>query len=55
MATPDDLNRLGVSKKKDFPYFRRVWTSVVAALMAASFIPLILIGGGGYIIMPHRP
>ena len=36
------------TKEKDYPYFRGVWNKVVAALMAASFIPLILIGGGMY-------
>jgi two-component system NtrC family sensor kinase len=36
------------TKEKDYPYFRGVWNRVVAALMAASFIPLILIGGGMY-------
>ena len=36
------------TKEKDYPYFRGVWNKVVAALMAASFIPLILNGGGMY-------
>jgi two-component system NtrC family sensor kinase len=40
--------RFPQSQEKDFPYFRPVWNRVVAALMAASFIPLILIGGGMY-------
>jgi len=36
------------SQKKDYPYFRRVWINIVVALLAVSFIPLILIGGGMY-------
>jgi two-component system NtrC family sensor kinase len=36
------------SHKKDFPYFRPLWNSIVLSLLAASFIPLILIGGGMY-------
>lgn len=32
----------------DFPYFRRVWARVVLTLLAASFIPLLVIGGGLY-------
>ena len=32
----------------DFPYFRRIWKNVVVALLATSFIPLIVIGGGMY-------
>ena len=36
------------TKEKDYPYFRGVWNKVVVALTAASFIPLILIGGGMY-------
>ncbi len=38
----------GKTKEKDYPYFRGVWNRVVVALTAASFIPLILIGGGMY-------
>jgi two-component system NtrC family sensor kinase len=30
----------------DFPYFRRLWNTIVSALIGAAFIPLILIGGG---------
>ena len=33
---------------QDYPYFRRVWASVVLSLLLAAFIPLILIGGGMY-------
>ncbi len=36
------------TKEKDYPYFRGVWNRVVVALTAASFIPLVLIGGGMY-------
>lgn len=35
-------------KEGDFPYFRRLWKSVVVALLAASFIPMLVIGGGMY-------
>ncbi len=41
-------DRFTKTKEKDFPYFRHVWNRVVLALMAAAFIPLILIGGGMY-------
>ncbi|MBN1104507.1 MAG: sensor histidine kinase [Deltaproteobacteria bacterium] len=33
---------------KDFPYFRRLWKGVVVALLAVSFIPMLVIGGGMY-------
>ena len=36
------------SRQTDFPYFRRIWKNVVVALLATSFIPLIIIGGGMY-------
>jgi len=36
------------SQQADFPYFRRIWKNVVVALLATSFIPLIVIGGGMY-------
>jgi len=36
------------SQQTDFPYFRRIWKNVVVALLATSFIPLIVIGGGMY-------
>lgn len=48
MAATDAFNGTGPSQQKDFPYFRPVWNNVVAALLAASFLPLILIGGGMY-------
>lgn len=35
-------------QEKDFPYFRRLFNSIVVALLAASFIPLLVIGGGMY-------
>jgi two-component system NtrC family sensor kinase len=36
------------TQESDFPYFRRLFNSIVVALLAASFIPLIVIGGGMY-------
>ena len=36
------------SQESDFPYFRRLFNSIVVALLAASFLPLIVIGGGMY-------
>lgn len=30
----------------DFPYFRRLWNTIVAALIGAALLPLLLIGGG---------
>jgi two-component system NtrC family sensor kinase len=44
----DSADRFTKTQEKDFPYFRHVWKRVVLALMAASFIPLVLIGGGMY-------
>jgi two-component system NtrC family sensor kinase len=35
----------------DFPYFRRTWNTVVVALLAAAFVPLMIIGGGMYFYM----
>jgi two-component system NtrC family sensor kinase len=35
----------------DFPYFRRKWNTVVVALLAAAFVPLMIIGGGMYFYM----
>lgn len=34
--------------KKDFPYFRRLWNTMVVSLLAASLFPLAFIGGGMY-------
>ncbi len=36
------------SQDSDFPYFRRLFNSIVVALLAAAFIPLLVIGGGMY-------
>lgn len=33
------------TQAKDYPYFRRVWNTVVVTLLAATFIPLLVIGG----------
>ncbi|RJQ56268.1 MAG: sensor histidine kinase [Desulfobacteraceae bacterium] len=38
----------GSSQAKDFPYFRRIWKTVITALLAVSLVPLIVIGGGMY-------
>lgn len=42
----------GISKKStrsgDFPYFRSLWNTVVASLLAAAFVPLLLLGGAVY-------
>lgn len=35
-------------KPGDFPYFRPLWRKIVWALLAASFIPMVFIGGGMY-------
>jgi two-component system, NtrC family, sensor kinase len=32
----------------DFPYFRRLWNTIVLSLIGAAFIPLIVIGAGMY-------
>jgi len=36
------------TQERDYPYFRRLWNSVVVALLAAAFLPLFIIGGGMY-------
>ena len=36
------------STQRDFPYFRRLWRTIITALFVAAFLPLILIGGGMY-------
>lgn len=41
----------GQVQENDFPYFRRLWKSIVVALLAASLIPMIVIGGGMYYYM----
>ena len=38
-----------INLKADFPFFRRTWNRVVSALLAVSFLPLILIGGVMYV------
>jgi len=48
MAKTDSTMHLRETQDRDYPYFRRLWNSVVVALLAASFIPLIVIGGGMY-------
>jgi two-component system NtrC family sensor kinase len=48
MATTDSTMHLRETQDGDYPYFRRLWNSVVVALLAAAFIPLIVIGGGMY-------
>ena len=42
------LNTADQGRSGDFPYFRRTWNAVVVTLLAAAFIPLIIIGGGIY-------
>jgi len=48
MAGTESGMHLGETQEGDYPYFRRLWNSVVVALLAASFIPLLVIGGGMY-------
>jgi hypothetical protein len=48
MAEKESTMRLRETHDGDYPYFRRLWNSVVVALLAASFIPLLVIGGGMY-------
>jgi len=45
---PEKSTVLGQSREKDFPYFRRLWNGIVVALLGASFIPMLVIGGGMY-------
>jgi len=42
------INKPAQDRTGDFPYFRRTWNTVVATLLAAAFVPLIIIGGGMY-------
>ena len=44
----DASDTLDTITGKDFPYFRGVWNRVIVALLAASFLPLLVIGGGMY-------
>ena len=39
----------GSPKGGDFPYFRSLWNLVVASLLAAAFIPLLVLGGVVYV------
>ena len=43
----------GISKKTsrsgDFPYFRSLWNTVVVCLLAAAFLPLLVLGGVVYV------
>ncbi|MFO7462207.1 MAG: ATP-binding protein [Desulfatiglandales bacterium] len=48
MAENKSTMHLRETQDGDYPYFRRLWNSVVVALLAASFIPLLVIGGGMY-------
>ncbi|MBN2033744.1 MAG: hypothetical protein JW836_10740 [Deltaproteobacteria bacterium] len=48
MAEINSTVPLRETQDRDYPYFRRLWNSVVVALIAASFIPLLVIGGGMY-------
>jgi two-component system NtrC family sensor kinase len=48
MATTDSTMHLRETQERDYPYFRRLWNSVVVALLAAAFLPLFIIGGGMY-------
>jgi two-component system, NtrC family, sensor kinase len=48
MAGKESTMHLRETQDRDYPYFRRLWNSVVVALLGASFIPLLLIGGGIY-------
>ena len=45
---PDFKKTDNQTRERDFPYFRRLWNSIVVALLATSFIPLFVIGGGMY-------
>jgi len=38
----------GQAPERDFPYFRRLWNTIVTALLVAALVPLLLIGGGMY-------
>jgi len=44
----DASDTLDTITGKDFPYFRGVWNRVIVALLAAAFLPLLLIGGCMY-------
>jgi len=40
-----------ISATRDFPYYRKVWKKVVVILIAAAFLPLVIIGGGMYVYL----
>ena len=40
--------RFRQTREKDFPYFRRLWNTIVMSLLMASLLPLMFIGGGMY-------
>ena len=46
-------NRLTSSIRRDFPYYRRLWTRVVVILTASAFLPLAVLGGGLYAYLSH--
>lgn len=48
MAKTDSTRHFRETQDRDYPYFRRLWNSVVVALLAAAFIPLVVLGGGMY-------
>jgi two-component system, NtrC family, sensor kinase len=52
MAGKESTMHLRETQDGDYPYFRRLWNSVVVALLAASFIPL-LVDRRGH-VLPHR-
>jgi len=37
-----------VNGRHDYPYFRAVWNRIVITMLAAAFLPVLLIGGGLY-------
>jgi hypothetical protein len=39
----------GASPRGDFPYFRSLWNLVVVLLLAAAFLPLLLLGSVIYV------
>lgn len=39
----------GPGRRGDYPYFRTLWSAVVVALLAAAFLPLLLLGGVIYV------
>jgi two-component system NtrC family sensor kinase len=47
MSANSLANRPG--RRGDYPYFRTLWSAVVVALLAAAFLPLLLLGGVIYV------